>query len=248
MTIRNSNLDMLKQLIQGLSEAERNELLTEMLSNEPSAALALSPASSQSIVETAVHTLAGLDFTDYGLDERQFLFCLEYAQNGFNGAAAYRTVFDPKMSLAVSRAAAARLRNSPKIVEFLEVLFDKLLISNAEVQLRLVDMLNVSMEDFIAEDGNSIDLATAKALGAMRGVQRLRRTEHGWDIQLYDRVKMLDVLTRVRGMQKTVKITADLDKMAEEFDYPAEDLHEIKRQMKEKLKLDLIAGKTGGTK
>jgi hypothetical protein len=242
----NSNLDMLKQMVKGLTDRERDELLSDMLSNPADSHRSL-PAprlpSEGSIIQQSVDLIADLHYEDYGLEDYQAMFCAEYLQNGFNATRAYIAVVAPGMDPVVAKSASARLRNHPNVARYLEVLFEHLVISNSEIQLRLQDMLTVSMEDFLDESGEKIDLRKAYEMGALRGVQRLRKTEHGWDIQLYDRTKAIDIFTRVRGMQKQVKITADLDKIAQEHNVPAADLQAYKERVKSQLKQQLRAGR-----
>lgn len=247
--MRNSNLESLKQLIKGLSGDERDELLMELInsgqeqsSNKLVGLPVLSPQ--KTVIERSVESISNLDYREFGLSESHYLFCIELIENGFNATKAYITTMSPDMSPVVAKAAAARLRHDPLVSRFLEALFDRVLISNREVELRLQGMLNISLEDFIGADGNSIDLVQAKELGALAGVQRLRKTEHGWDVQLFDRVKLLDILTRTRGMQKQVRVTADLDKLAREFGMDVTELMVAKDQLKEQYKNQLLSGES----
>lgn len=237
--MRNANLDTLKQLVKGLSETEKTELLESMLSNPSEHPKTLPPTGEITVIEHAVQHLELVDYRDYGLSEAQYFFCMEYVQNGFNATRAYMTVFGTKHDSA--NVLAVRMRNNPSVASYLEAVFERIMISNNEIQLRIQDMLAVSLDDFIDDNGEGIDLLKAKKAGALRGIQRLRKTQHGWDIQLYDRVKLLDVMTRVRGMQKQVKITADLDNMAREFGMDAEILHVMKDQMKKRIKQELLS-------
>lgn len=228
ITIRNEQIKaQIRSLLSELPDEDRQEIVAETLTE-------IAPVESR---------LADLNHHDFGITDFECVFVMEYVTNGFNATQAYLTA-RPETAVASARVQACMVKGKAEVQRFIDEMLNRIGLTNSELERRLESIGNASMQDFFSlndEDKLILDLPKAYASGAFSSVQRIRWTKGSdWpDIQFFDKTRAYDILTRVRGMQKEVRIIADLTKLAQQSNLSEEQLEQLKDAMREELVIDM---------
>ena len=117
----------------------------------------------------------------------------------------------------------AQLLAKPQVKAAVGARLDDAAMSTDEILGRLSDIARGSLEDFIKVDAQGnyrIDLAGARKGNKLHLLRKLKRGEHGVELELHDPLKALDKLARYRKLysdepQVNLAITVDLLARAE---------------------------------
>lgn len=235
LTIRNQQIkEKIRSLLAELPAEDQQEIVAETLNTTQG---------------QFKERLADLAYQDFGLSDLEYSFVLEYLTNGYNATQAYKAI-KPHVQIQSARVHGCVMKAKPHVQRFLGEMMDRIGLTNSELERRLESIVNTSMEDFFSLNPFGeleLDLKKAYASGAFANVQMIRWTKGAkWPtIQFVDRTRGLDILTRVRGMQKEVRINADLAKLAQASNLSPEQLEQLKDAMKEEMVIDLKARQVG---
>lgn len=186
--------------------------------------------------------LAGLNYQEYGLTELDFLFVGEYFANGFNGKQAYMSV----QSSVTPESAAVRAHqvlNKSNVKKFLSAVLDAMGMSNVELERRLEVLISADPMDAFDMVGDTLtfNLERARRLGVTRLIKGIKQTRYGVEVSFVPIDKLLDIATKVRGMQKKVAITGKLEQIAEGTPHDISKLQALTEFLTKKAKPTLLA-------
>jgi phage terminase small subunit len=153
------------------------------------------------------------------LNKNQKAFCQEYMKNGMNGTKAYMKVYKTKDEDKAG-ASASRLLGNVKIQEYIkslqEKLEDKAIVTAEEIikelkAIAFVDRTNISkiQNNLLLEKDNGIKYYEPQVIfndtdnlteEQRKVISGYKKTQSGFAIETYDKVKALEMLGKYIGM------------------------------------------------
>ena len=190
--------------------------------------------------------LAGVNYQNHGVSPFEFEFIQHYFSNGYNATQAYLAV-SQECSYETAKANGYKMVHSPVVRNFIRVCFDRMGMDNNELERRIEAMIDVDPLDCFDIKKNKkgeeyLDINFTKMLesGASKLIKSIEMTRFGPKIQFVDRTKLVDIQTKVRGMQKKVSITTDLQKIAEWTGMEKDEVSDMYEVVKEAVRQEVV--------
>lgn len=190
--------------------------------------------------------IAHLNYQEFGLNDLEWRFVQEYFANGYNASRAYLTA-NPTVKPDTARQMGPRFIRKPHIHRFVNACFNAIGMTNAELERRLEVLSTVDLLDAYDIDEKTGEIIRFNALKAKQSgvsmlITSIKVGKNGkYEVTTEPRSRLIDIHTKVRGMQKQVSITADVHKIAEGNDRSADEVKEILEVLKEVAKEEIIA-------
>lgn len=196
--------------------------------------------------------LANINYQEYGLNRAEFNFVLEYFGNGYNALQAYLTVH-PHVQWKSAKARGHAVLHKPIVAQFIAACMDAIGLNNQALERRLESMIDSdpldAYEIVTDEKGKEhlvFNLEKAKELGLGKLIKSIKPGRFGMEVSFVTQDKLLDIMTKVRGMQKKVSITGDLHKIAEGNDLAVDDLQDMLGFLRKETRPQLVAKMSNG--
>ena len=153
------------------------------------------------------------------LTEREERFCLEYVRNNCNGTKAAKAAGYAGTE-AVLAVTASQVLGRTKVQERLRELRKDVAMDATEVLQRLTEIARNSIEPFLNETTNEIDLARARELGVLHLAEEITQRERRRqgpsgqvELEVVTRVKLHSALDALRLLAKHHALLTDVQEV-----------------------------------
>ena len=188
--------------------------------------------------------LANINYQEHGLNISEFHFVLEYFNNGYNALQAYLTVH-PDVRWESAKTLGHSTIHRPYVKQFISLCMNAMGMTNVELERRLEALIEADPLDCFDFDENGkiirFNAIKAKRTGMSPLIKGFKQTKFGVEVSFVPFDKLMDIATKVRGMQKKISITGDLHKIAEGNDLPVDDIVDMVSVVRKQIKPAVIA-------